>query len=427
MAFLLRIKKTLKNCLFFLLISASFNLHAFIKKAPPTVWDVLRQQFKIDHHTHRPEVQEQITWLIQHPDYLKRFTQSEPYIYHILSEIKKRNLPGEIALVPMIESAYNPFAYSHAGAAGLWQIMPKTGTDLGLKKDWWIEPRRSIAPSTDAALTYYTYLCKFFNGNWLLAFAAYDTGEGHVTRAIQHTNHVKTNDAFWHLKLPQETKTYVPRLLALAEIINHPKRYHVDLPNVPYKPYFKEIDIGQQINLSHAAKLAGMSYQDFIQLNPGYNRWATAPYAPYKLLVPVHQSEFFLRSLSKISEYDQQSQPRYKVHPNETLSGLMQQRRTTKVIHIVQKNDSFKQLIQKYGVSETAIRTWNHLGDKDTIQPGQELLIWKNENAGHYIVKAGDSLSLIASRQNISLKQLIALNPGIQQYLIKPGQKIQIS
>ena len=473
----MKVKLLLKCCCLFFILSIPFALQAASYRATPTVWEVLRKQFMLDHNVNRPEVQAQLKWLLKHPDYLKRFAQSEPYMYHILSEIQKRNLPGEIALVPMIESAFNPFAYSGVGAAGLWQIMPETGTDFGLKRDWWVEPRRSIGPSTEAALKYYTYLNKFFQGNWLLAIAAYDSGEGNVARAVRRSGKTRSNAPFWSLRLPQETKTYVPRLLALAEIIKHPNRYNITLPNVLYQPYFEEVEVGRQIDLSHAAKLAGMAYQDFIQLNPGYNRWATAPYAPHKLLLPIHRTKIFIKSLSKLPENERLGWSRYKIRSGETLSELAQEYRTTpeiikkfnhlksdtlkknqyilvpsqthvaqakktiltlpepsipekntyKVLHIVQKNDSFETLKQKYGVTETAVRAWNHLGDEHAIQPGQELLIWKHKNAEGYVVKPGDSLSRIAYRQKVSMKRLLALNPDIKQNLIKPGQTIQLS
>ncbi|MCH9756750.1 MAG: LysM peptidoglycan-binding domain-containing protein [Gammaproteobacteria bacterium] len=431
----------------------------------------------LDHNVNRPEVQAQLKWLLDHPDYLKRFAQAEPYMYHILNEIKKYNLPGEIALVPMIESGFDPFAYSHMGAAGLWQIMPETGTDFGLKKDWWIEPRRSISASTDAALKYYTYLHKYFQGNWLLAFAAYDSGEGNVARAIRRSGKSRNNARFWSLKLPKETQVYIPRLLALSAIIKHPNRYHVTLPNILYQPYFEEVDVGQQIDLSHAAKLAGISYQALIHLNPGYNRWATAPYAPYKLLLPSERVKKFAKSLAKMPKNQRIGWARHKIGLGETLSELAQEYRTTtelikkfnhlksdtlkqnqylllpnqaqltqstatgapaipkpnipemntyKVIHIVQKNDSFKTLEQKYGASETSVRAWNHLGSEHPIQPGQELLIWKNRSSSSYIVKAGDSLGRIAYRQNVPMARILALNPGIKQNLIKPGQTIEL-
>ncbi|OYV55112.1 MAG: lytic transglycosylase, partial [Legionella sp. 21-45-4] len=232
----------------------------------PNVWEVIRKQFSLNHELNRPEVQNQLRWLIAHPSYLNELARAEPYIYHIVNEIKKRHLPGELAIIPMIESSFDPFAYSGAGAAGLWQLMPGTGTDLGLKRDWWFDARRSIGPSTDAALNYLTYLHKFFHGNWILAIAAYDSGEGTMSRIIKKSNQTYQNTQFWSLQVPNETKAYIPRLLALAEVIQNPERYHVKLPDIPHTPYFEEVNIGSQIDLNNAAKLAGITYQDLIKL-----------------------------------------------------------------------------------------------------------------------------------------------------------------
>ena len=229
------------------MLSLCASIQTATAQSFPNVWDVLRKQFTLNHEVTHPEVQNQLRWLISHPSYLQQLAQSEPYIYHIVTEIRKRNLPGEIALIPMIESAYDPFAYSGAGAAGLWQLMPGTGTDLGLKRDWWFDARRSIRPSTDAALNYLSRLNKFFNGNWLLTFAAYDSGEGTVAKCIKMSNQ-RGSVSFWALPVPQETKAYIPRLLALAEVIQNPQRYHVQLPDIPHMPYFEEVNIGSQID-----------------------------------------------------------------------------------------------------------------------------------------------------------------------------------
>ncbi|TAL61791.1 MAG: lytic transglycosylase, partial [Legionella sp.] len=248
-----------------LLFSAflSFGMINLSAHAAQDVWDVLRSEFNMGHEVNRPEVQEQIRWLVAHPSYLQKVCrQSEPYIYHIVHEIKKRKLPGELALVPMIESAYDPFAYSGVGAAGIWQLMPRTGSDLGLKQDWWYDARRSIGPSTDAALNYLLYLNKFFDGNWILAIAAYDSGEGTMARAIKSAG--RRGNYFWNLPIPRETKVYVPRFLALAELIKNPQRYRIELPSIPYLPYFQEVNIGSQIDLNHAAKMAGISYKELI-------------------------------------------------------------------------------------------------------------------------------------------------------------------
>ena len=163
-----------------------------------SVWTQMRIAFSLPHYTKQEQVKRQIEWIRKHPSYIHQLAKrSEPYIYYILKQVKKRHMPGEIALLPMIESAYNPFAHSHAGAAGLWQLMPGTGTGLGLRQDWWYDGRRGIHSSTNAALNYLDYLNQFFNQNWILAIAAYDSGEGTVQRAVnknkQQNKYIKNN------------------------------------------------------------------------------------------------------------------------------------------------------------------------------------------------------------------------------------------
>ncbi len=386
-----------------------------------TVWQVMGKQFALDHQLNRPEVQSQLRWLIAHPSYLNELASAKPYMYHIVNEIKKRHLPGEIAIIPMIESSFDPFAYSGAGAAGLWQLMPGTGTDLGLKRDWWFDGRRSIGPSTDAALNYLTYLHHFFHGNWILAIAAYDSGEGTMARIIKASGQTGNNVSFWSLHVPNETKAYIPRLLALAEIIQNPQRYHVTLPNIPHTPYFEEVNIGSQIDLNHAAELAGISYEDLIKLNPGFNHWTTAPYRPYKLLIPADKVEHFSRNLANLPLEERVSWKRHQVSagdnlqliarryetnvdtikqlnqmksntvqrgqyvlipskkspPKKTKTTTLKQGKSYQVIHIVQQHDSYPKLAKHYGVSIQQIRTWNHLKSNSLLHKGQALTIWK--------------------------------------------------
>lgn len=446
-----------------------------------TVWDVLRSQLKLDHEVTQPEVQSQLRWLVSHPSYLQKLARSEPYMYHIVTEIKKRNLPGEIALLPMIESAYDPFAYSGAGAAGLWQLMPGTGNDLGLKRDWWFDARRSIRPSTDAALNYLTYLNKFFNGNWILAIAAYDTGEGSVSRAIKASGQSRQrNIRFWSLPVPSETRAYVPRLLALAEIIKYPQRYHVTLPDIPHTPYFQEVNIGSQIDLNHAAKLAGMSYSELIKLNPGYNRWATAPYKPFNLLIPKDKVANFNRNLAHVPQENRVSWTRHQVKRGDSLSSIARRYFTTinmirelnqlhseklktgqfllipstrnvaiaasrtpvtlntpatvastqpyKVIHIIQAGESYPTLERKYNVTKNEVRQWNNIKGNEALHLGQQLIIWKHpaQKSGVYIVKSGDSFNQIAKKFNCKITTLTRLNPHINTKHLRPGQKIII-
>ncbi len=465
------------RCLFILLCTCSVMMPA-TARSTPNVWDVLRGQFTLNHESTQPAVQQQIRWIIAHPSYIQKIArQSEPYIYHIVTEIRNRKLPGELALIPMIESAYDPFAYSGAGAAGLWQLMPGTGTDLGLKQDWWFDGRRSIGPSTNAALNYLAYLHRFFNGDWVLAFAAYDSGEGTLARIIKNSNLSGRKISFWSLNVPQETRAYIPRLLALAEIIQNPRRYRVELPDIPHAPYFEEVNIGSQIDLNHAAKLAGISYKDLIKLNPGFNRWATAPYRPYKLLIPASKVDDFSRNLANVPIDERVSWTRHKVSAGDNLVLIAERYHTTvnlikelnqlktsavkkgqfvlipsgrkpviatkastpagpktshfmatkqyKVIHIVQKNESYQQVQLKYGVTAHDIQSWNHLGSKNQLRQGQQLIIWKRSSTtGIYIVRAGDALSTIAQRNNTKTNRLVQLNPGLKGKPLRIGQKI---
>lgn len=414
--------------LIFLLGYACLSSQVLHAEAPLNVWDVLRRQFVLNHEVSQPEVQQQLRWLMTHPSYLNQLAKSEPYIYHIVTEIKKRNLPGELALIPMIESAFDPFAYSGAGAAGLWQFMPGTGTDLGLKQDWWFDARRSIGPSTTAALNYLSYLHQFFNGNWILAVAAYDCGEGSIARAIKNSHQSLPHVHFWSLPVPNETKAYIPRLLALAEMIQNPERYHVRLPHILHQPYFKEVAINRSIDLNHAAKLAGISYHEMIKLNPGFNRWTTTPYRPYKLLIPVNKVEHFNRNLANLPANQSVEWARHRVSAGDNLQIIAQKHHTTvnlikelnqlksnqvqkgqfvlipkptsiqqashmaapkqkilhfaapkqlKVIHIVSKQDTYQHILTRYHITAHQLQRWNHLRTQDKLRPGQSLIIWR--------------------------------------------------
>lgn len=432
-----------------------------------SIWEVLNQQFSLNHETSRPEVQAQIHWLLQHPNYVRQFTKSEPYLYHIMTEIQKRHLPGELALIPMVESAYNPFAYSGAGAAGLWQLMPGTGLDLGLKQDWWYDGRRSIPSSTHAALNYLEYLHHYFNNNWILAFAAYDAGEGAIARLVKENHHQN----FWALPVPKETRAYVPRILALAEIIQNAQHYHIQLPDIAPIPYFKEVSIGSQIDLNHAAQLAEIPYQDLLKLNPGYNRWATAPNQPYKLLIPAQNVALFGRNLATVPANKRVSWTRHKVNKDDTLSGIAARYNTTvnmlkelnqlktntipagqyllipnhryatssshqpvhftkpafyKSIYITDKKDSFGVIAKKFHVSEEQIKAWNDLSDPKELRAGQSLIIWRSYQDTSYVVKSGDSLHKIASAHQTTLKQLLFLNQNLRVSQLRAGQVIRV-
>jgi soluble lytic murein transglycosylase-like protein len=256
------------------------------------IWKQIAKDFTLSAYANNPAVMQQIRWYQEHPKSLSDIaTQAAPYLYYIHQQVKEKGLPGELALLPIIESAYNPFAYSHVGAAGLWQLMPGTGSDLGLKRNAGFDGRRDVVSSTQAALSYLDYLDKIFDKNWLLALAAYNSGPGTVLKADKINKGDHSNSEFWSLHLPQETKQYVPRLLAVAAIISNPGKYGIKLPNVPNQPYFAKVSVDKPMPLSTVAKLADTPVNEVHNLNPGYMGTQNASSTPEHVLIPIDKVE----------------------------------------------------------------------------------------------------------------------------------------
>ena len=286
-------------------------------------WDRLRGSFQLAHQSDNPKIKAQIRWFIRHQGYLERSVKrASPYIYYIFEQVQKRNLPGELVLLPFVESAFNPFAYSGPGAAGLWQLMPHTGTGFGLKQNWWYDGRRDVHASTNAALDYLTYLQNFFDGDWLLAIAAYNTGEGNVQHAVRRNARAGLSTNFFALGLAQETQAYVPQILALAIIISNPQDYPIKLPAVRDEPYLAEVNIGYQIDLTEAAHLACISCDEIHRLNPAYMHKLTGPRSPCCLLLPIDHVETFKTNLATLSVVNRTTLQRYRVRRHESVDSI---------------------------------------------------------------------------------------------------------
>jgi len=246
------------------------------------LFDRMRAGFALD-EVQEPAIDTQLAWFERNPEYLERvFQRAQRYMYHIVTEVEARGMPSEFALLPVVESAYEPFAYSSSRAAGLWQFIPGTGVRFGLKQTWWYDGRRDVVESTRAALDYLQALHDEFNGDWLLAIAAYNVGEAGVERAIAYNKSVGRPTDFWHLNLPAETRAYVPKLLAMKRLMAEPERYGLEFAPIANEPYFAVIDTDSQIDLKIATQLAGTTYDEIVALNPGYNRWATDPEGPHQ-------------------------------------------------------------------------------------------------------------------------------------------------
>jgi membrane-bound lytic murein transglycosylase D len=237
-------------------------------------------------------------WYASRPDYVKRMTErSQKYLFHIVEEVQKRGMPTEIALLPMIESAFNPQANSRSRAAGIWQFIPSTGKNYGLKQDWWVDNRRDVTAATNAALDYLQKLHGMF-GAWDLALAAYNAGEGTVQRAIDKNRRLGLPTDYQSLNLPPETKNYVPKLQAIKNIISEPEKFGLTIDSIPNRPYFARVTTPKQIDAKLAAQLAEISYDEFTALNPSYNRPViTSTGEKHQLLLPVWAAERFVENL----------------------------------------------------------------------------------------------------------------------------------
>jgi membrane-bound lytic murein transglycosylase D len=417
------------------------------------IWDILRKEFSLSHYDNKHAVQVKIEWYMNNQDYLLRAAgRAAPYLYYILQQVKKRHLPAELVLLPIVESGYNPFSLSNVGAAGIWQLMPSTATGLGVQQDLGFDGRRDIIASTRAALYYLAYLQSFFEGNWLLAIAAYNTGEGNVLAAIRRNIRNGKDTDFWSLPLAQQTRDYVPSLLALATIISHPDQYPVYFPRVRNAPYLAQVDVGKTINLKHAATLAGMSYQKLIQLNPGFTQPSSSSKKPYKLVLPIENVEQFSENLSRSLER-RIDWIHYQVKAGDTLASISKKFKTT--ASAIRKMNHLSKMIIKRGtnllIPYTGDKTLDEESDTDIIAKKDEDKLTKSQlpmllakrikkyevetasanNQGKYslqpgdtiyIVRAHDTLQKIAKRFRTNIKILQTAN-RIKGKL-KPGARI---
>ena len=386
--------------------------------------------FALPDHDHPRAVRER-DWFVRHPDYLDRVVErARPYLHLIVEEVEARGMPGEIALLPVIESAFQPFAYSHGRAAGLWQFIPSTGRLYGLKQNWWYDGRRDVKAATGAALDYLQKLNADFDGDWLLSLAAYNAGEGTVMRAVRRNAKAGKPTDFWSLKLPRETTAYVPKLLGVSAVFGDPAAFGIDLPRVDDAPVLAEVETGGQIDLARAADLAGISVDELYLLNPAFNRWATDPDGPHTLLLPRDKADTFRTQLASLEPEGRLQWRRHRIRSGENLGLIAQRYRTTpavlrqvnqldgdmiraghhllipvasrpnnaythsagqrqarvtankpsagsqRVTHTVRGGESLWSIGRRYGVSTRSLARWNGMGSRDTLAVGRDLTVW---------------------------------------------------
>jgi membrane-bound lytic murein transglycosylase D len=369
--------------------------------------------------------------------------QARPYLHYIVQEVEKRGLPMELALLPAIESAYSPLAYSPARAAGIWQFMPGTATHFGIKQNRWYDGRRDLRDSTDAALDYLEKLYTFFNGDWLNALAAYNSGEGTVQRAIEKNQAAGRPTDYWSLDLPRETREYVPRLMAVSAIVAQPKKYGIELPSIADKPYLIPVKVGAQIDLSLAAQLAGLSTKELRQLNAGFTRSATDPDGSHELLMPIDKADTFRQRLTQLSKDKLMPTP-VSDDPAYQAPVFASRSKTTTITYRIRKGDTLDKIASRHGTTAKELRRLNKLSAKHRLQIGQSLFLpgkaetqtaraeskttqAASRNAKpEYQVRAGDTLGHIAARFNVTVAALRRENNLSSKTNLKPGQTLRL-
>ena len=447
-----------------------------LKETPIDIWERIRRELTIK----IPDDQIAATSIYRERLYknqsaVNRISKSgQRYLFHTLSRAQELDLPVELALLPFVESEFDPYAKSVDGATGIWQFMPATGKEWGLKSNWWYDGKKDVLASTEAALKFLSYLHQKFDEDWLLAMAAYNTGPTRVNRAIKKNKTQDKGIRFWDLDLPKETTAYVPKLLVLCELINNPKSFEVNLPSIANRPYFQRVKIPGQLDLMQAADLAGLKPETIYELNPGFNQWATDPSGPHYLLLPTGVSDRFITQLESLDENDLVRWDRYKIRRGDSLSRIASRYKIEVAVlkeingmnddliiagkeimvprgsawadkqspreqlYIVLKGDTLWNISRKFKVSIEDLVLWNELNLEKPLQINQEIKIFSRYERIRqdlpsrelrtmlYPVKSGDTISRIASKFEISPQKIQEWNEIEDVSKIFPGQVLKL-
>lgn len=393
-----------------------------------TVWTRVRDGFKIP-NMENSVVDENLAKYSKRPDYLQRMAnRSQKYLYHIIEEVTARGMPTEIALLPFVESAFVTNAKSRVKAAGLWQFMPATGKHYELDQTMWKDERYDVLQSTAAALTYLQRLHDEFD-DWPLAFAAYNWGEGNVRRAIKRNQSLGLPTDYMSLKMPAETRNYYPKLQAIKNIVQNPNDYGIKLPTIYNEPFFVQIFKDQDIDVKRAAKLAGMSHEEFSTLNPSFNRPVIVASHNHSMLMPTDKLDQFIENLVayRTSGKPLSSWTTYRVQPEDTVAAIA----------------------RKAHMTEAALREANQIPAGRRIKPGSLVLVSKSSGLGNaedissdtidasfalaqdyrrvtYRVRRGDNMRSVARRLGVSPATIMKSN-GLRSQRLRVGQTLRVN
>ena len=375
------------------------------------LWSYIANQQKLEINNN-PRIQQQLGWFKKHPDYLTRISErAQPYLYLVVQEIEKEGLPIEIALLPIVESAYYPFSYSHGTAVGVWQFIPSTGRLYGLDQDWWHEDRRHILNSTRAAARYLKDLSKMFNGDWMLAVAAYNAGPGRIQNAVKINQKAGKQTDYWSLDLPKETEKYIPKLLALSMITKEPEKFGQQLTPIDNSKFLEVVELNSQFDLALIAQWTGLSIDEIYTYNPGLRRWATPVSLPYELLLPVSTVKSFEDNLEKAGKMPRISWLRHQIKSGDSLIYLAKKYKTT-VDQIRSVNELQSDLIRagEYLIVPLAQENEGYYSLSEKQREKSRLNTEKNAEKIIYKVVSGDSLWKIAVQFDTTVNNLVRWN-----------------
>lgn len=436
-----------------------------------TVWERMISLYSLP-EADNERVDRELSYYLSHPDYIARVQErAAPYMHLILDEIEAKNLPGELALLPVVESAFIPEAYSRSAASGLWQFIPSTGRLYGLEQNPWYDGRRDIYASTVAATTFLKELSEEFGGDYFLALASYNFGKGNVTKAINRNDYQGLPTDYWSLDLPKETSDYVPRLLAIAKLFANAERYGIRLQNIPNKPYCEVVNVGSQLDLDKAAELAQTPLSHFLKLNPCFKKGSTAPDGPHRLLVPAHRVNSFRQNLARLPFDERVDQRRHdeemlaeKIHQNEIIAQKMrdeedrnENRRKREVIaakpryysptptqgYKVNRGETLSTIARNHGTTVDNLRQINGLS-KNSVNSGSYLKVPASSHASVvreiikssktnktsggqiYVVKKGDTFFNVSKRFSVSRSSIADWNNISPNSGLRLGQKLVI-
>ena len=454
------------------------------------VWAKLVDSFELPNCADHESALNWANWYADHDEYMARvMKRAQPWIYFIADELETRGMPGELALLPIVESAYDPFAYSSGRALGTWQFIASTGKHYGLQQDWWYEGRRDVWSSTHAALDYLEYLSNKFDGDWMLALAGYNSGENRVARQVKKNLANGAPADFWNIRLPKETKGYVPKLLGLTCLFQNPESYGWELPKAPNQPIIAAVEMEAQSDLVLISQFSEVGIDVLFSLNPGFSRWATSPKGPWRVVLPLEGAEKLEQHLLSDSSPTLMKWDQVVVESGDTLSGLAARHhvpvsvlRTTnnlkgdmirigqklrlprdeqllvdplyvaaasqlqqlqsgliaseRLTHKVRSGESLSVIAKRYKVSVRQLQSWNNISNPHKLRVGQTLTMFHSPAPGaatpksgtiKHTVQRGDSLWSISKRYKVKVNDLMRWNDLSKNSVIQPGQSIKIT